>query len=494
MNICRVGAFDLGAESGRLILGELNKRNLTIKEIRRFPNIQTNISGHCYWDILKLFEEIKHSLKLYSAQFLGNIESIAFDTWGVDFALLDSHGNIMELPYSYRDIRTKGIMEEFFSFIPRKRVYRLTGIQLLPFNTLFQLFAMVRGNSPHLSAIHDLLFIPDFLNYLLSGIKKTEFTFATTSQLYNPKKNDWDSELFNALGIRKTIMQEIVRPGTVLGEVSPDICQETGLNRLKLIATASHDTASAVVAIPATGKDWAYISSGTWSLMGVESKEPVLNDNAYQFNFTNEGGVEGTFRFLKNIMGLWLIQQCKKAWESENYQYDYNELAKLAYATPPFKALINPDKIEFLNPPDMPEAIRIFCKETVQAIPSSPGEITRCVLESLALQYKLVLSQLRETYSKPINKIHIVGGGAQNKLLCQFTANATGLPVLAGPVEATAIGNIMVQAKALGYVKSLTEIRKIIRESFNPVCYNPQNEAQWNKAYGKFVKISRMNK
>ena len=479
------GAFDLGAESGRFIVGSLDKKRLRLKEVRRFPTGMLNVASSWRWNIFGFYSEMKTALQAYAAKSLPRLDSIGIDTWGVDYALLDKSGRILELPYTYRDSRTKGMMARFFRKIPAELVYRMTGIQFMPFNTLFQLLAMKQVKSALLKDMRHLLFMPDIFNYFLTGRKRTEFTFATTSQLYNPVKRDWEPRLFRALGIPRSVMQKVIAPGTIIGPIKPNICAETGINPMPVIAPATHDTGSAIVSIPSTGRDWAYVSSGTWSLMGIEVAQPILTDKARKYNFTNEGGACKTFRFLKNITGLWLIQQCARSW----CKNDYGRLTKEATQSPAFKALVNPDWPEFLNPPDMPEAIKRFCRKTRQTAPKSPAQMTRCILESLALQYRLVLGQLRELSPRPINTIHIIGGGVRNGLLCQFTADATGLPVLAGPVEATAIGNIMMQALALGYVKSLPEIREVVRNSFQPVRYVPRQKSQWDEAYERFKRI-----
>jgi rhamnulokinase len=482
-------AIDLGAESGRTILGRLEQGRLTIKEMNRFPNGMLDLHGHLHWNIFRLYEEMIQGLKICATEKGGHPESVGIDTWGVDFSLLASDGSLLGLPYAYRDRRTDGAMESFFERLPRDRVYELTGIQFLQFNSLFQLHAMQRERSPILDAASDLLFMPDTFNYLLTGEKKTDFTFATTSQLYNPRARGWEGELFDALGVSQTIMQEIVAPGTVIGGLRLAIAEETGTGSIPVVAVASHDTGSAVASVPAEGADWAYISSGTWSLMGVEAKEPLINSLALELEFTNEGGVQGTIRFLKNIMGLWLLQQCRKAWMRDR-PYSYDELIEMAEAAPSFAALVDPDCSEFLNPPDMPEAIAEFCSKTGQSAPASPAAFARCILESLALKYRTTLDQLRRIHAQPIERIHIIGGGSQNSLLCQFTANATGVPVLAGPVEATAVGNLMVQALALGHVRSLAEIRDVVRQSFEPVRYEPQDGPAWDKALERFRDIS----
>ncbi len=478
-------AFDLGAESGRTILGTLQDQRLSMQELSRFPNGMINILGHLHWDVFRLFEEMKLSLQLCASESINKPDSISVDTWGIDFALLSEDGSFLGLPHAYRDSRTEGMMEEFYGLIPRKRVYQLTGIQMLPFNSIYQLYAMSRVHSPVLQTASDILFMPDVFNYLFTGEMKSEFTFATTSQIYNPTKGDWDEELLGALEIPITKLQEIVPPGTTIGSLHQTVARDTGLAQVPVIACASHDTGSAVAAVPAEGKEWAYLSSGTWSLMGVEMTHPVFTDEAMSYNFTNEGGVDGTFRFLKNIMGLWIVQQCKKSWDKVA-STDFEQLTRLAERASPFRFMIDPDNPSFLNPPDMPEAIRGFCDKTGQEVPESHGEIVRCALESLAFKYRFVLEQLRHIYPHAIKTIHVIGGGAKNELLNQFTADATGLPVIAGPAEATAIGNIMVQALGSGYVSSLAEIRKIVRDSFELTSYEPREIERWDQAYNRF--------
>lgn len=478
-------AFDLGASSGRGMFGDFSRGRVRIREISRFANGMISVRGGLHWNIFALFEQIKEGLRLCAKKMGRPPESIGIDTWGVDFGLLARDGSVLGLPYGYRDCRTEGAMESFFAKVSPKRVYELTGIQFLPFNTLFQLESMVRDKSPLLDVATDLLFIPDLLTYLLTGIRKSEFTFATTSQLYNPVKGNWEEELLSALGLPETLMQDIVFPGDVIGEITAEIAEEVGLSHMPVIAVAAHDTGSAVAAAPAEGEGWAYISSGTWSLMGIETKSPIITEESLKLNFTNEGGVEGTFRFLKNIAGLWLLQECQRAWSGEQ-DYSHKALLDLAESAKPFEALIDPDWEDFSNPSDMPEAIRNACKETSQNVPSSVGEFVRCILESLAFKYRFVLDQLRQAYSRPIDRIHIIGGGSRNHVLCQFTANATGLAVTAGPAEATAVGNIMVQAFSHGYVSSLAELRDVIRSSFELVSYVPKQIKEWNTAYDRY--------
>ncbi len=481
-------AIDLGAESGRTILGTLEERRLAIQQVTRFPNDTKQIGGHLHWDIDGLFGSMKDGLRACSR--LGiNPQSIGVDTWGVDFGLLGTDGALLEPPYAYRDHRTNGMMEKFFGRVSRRRIYELTGIQFMQLNTLFQLFAAAEQSPAVVGKASRLLFMPDIFNFLFTGETRTEFTFATTSQLLNPRTRNWEPELFAALQVPITIMQTIVHPGVTLGKVKRSIAEELSIGEIPLTVVASHDTASAIAAIPAEGSDWAYISSGTWSLMGVELRQPVINDEALAANFTNEGGVGGTFRFLKNIMGLWLLQQCRKEWSVE-VQYDYDAMVKLAGQADAFRSLLDPDYEEFFNPPSMPAAIRQFCQKTGQPIPASHAHYLRSILESLALKYRATLDQLQRLTGRRITRIHIIGGGAQNSLLCQYAANATGAIVIAGPVEATAIGNIMVQALAAGCVSSLEEIRSVVRRSFEPVSYIPKETELWNQAYERYTELT----
>jgi len=481
--------IDLGASSGRTVLGTLENRILTVRELNRFHNGAVNLNSSLHWNVVELFEHMKRGLAVCARDVTARPDSIALDTWGVDYGLLASDGNLLGLPYAYRDSRTNGAMEQLFERIPRERVYALTGNQFMQFNTLFQLFAMMRDESPLAKIVSDVLFMPDLFNYLFTGVKKSEFTIATTSQIYNPRKKNWDDELLGALGLPKTIMQEIVQPGAVIGTLSDHICQEVGMAPTPVIASASHDTGSAVAAAPA-GSDpqWLYISSGTWSLMGVEASAPIINEKTLRFNFTNEGGVAGTFRFLKNVAGLWLVQECRRIWSKEK-DITFSDLTTMATEAAPFQAMIDPDHHDFLAPLDMPEAIRAFIKNSGQNVGDAPGDIVRVALESLALKYRFVLDQLKQVHETPIKKIHVIGGGTQNTLLCQFTANATGLPVVAGPVEATAIGNMLTQALGMGHVNSHAEIREIIRNSFLLEQYEPQDCQQWDSAYERFREI-----
>ncbi len=481
-------AFDLGAESGRAMLGRYDGERLRLTEVHRFANGPIRAADGLHWDVQRLFEEMKHGLALCREQY-GRPASIGVDTWGVDFALLDERGKLLGEPFHYRDSRTEGVMEEAFKRVPRAEIFEQTGIQFLPFNTLYQLFSMVLGGSPVLEQAHTFLTIPDLLNYWLTGRTVCEFTNATTTQFYNPREGTWATSLLDRLGIPTGFLPPIVPPGTVLGDLLPSIAEETGLDGVPVVAPACHDTGSAVAAVPTSESDYAYISSGTWSLVGVEVPEPVITAQSLANNFTNEGGVGGHFRLLRNVMGLWLLQECRRAWAEQGQSLSYDEIASLAEAAPPFAAIIEPDDPSFLSPSDMPSAIRAFCHDSGQAAPQDKGSMARCVLESLALKYRWIFERIEEMQGRRIRAIHVVGGGSQNRLLCQFTANATGTPVLAGPVEATAIGNVVVQAMALGHLSSLEEGRELVRRSFEITAYEPTEGALWDEAYARFLSL-----
>ncbi len=488
MTASRHLAFDLGAESGRAVLGVLDGGRLTVRELHRFPNGVLTVRGRCCWNLFRLFEQIKEGLRIAARPSGGPPQSLGIDTWGVDFVLLDERGEMLGLPIAYRDSRTAGAMDSFFRKLPRERVYERTGIQLMPINTLFQLEALVRDRSPLLPAARDLLFIPSLFHYWLAGVKSAEFTFATTSQLFNPHTGDWDDEILAALDLPRRLLPPIVAPGTRLGDLDASVAAETGAGPIPLIAVATHDTGSAVAAAPGEGDDWAYLSSGTWSLLGVESPRPLIDAATRAANITNEGGVGGTFRVLKNIAGLWLVQQCRRAW-SRDREVDYDELTAAANGAPPLRSLLDPDDPSFANPPDMPAAIRDFCRRTRQPVPDTHGEVVRCALESLALKYRFVLAQLERAAGRSVERLHVIGGGARNQLLNQLAANATGRLVLAGPIEATAVGNLLVQAMALGRLSSLAELRAIVRRSFPPEVYPPHPSPAWDDAWERFLAL-----
>ena len=476
-------ALDLGAESGRAIGGTLDHGVLAARELHRFPTGMTEIDGRHRWDIHRMLGEMKAGLRA-----AGSVVSIGVDTWGVDFGLLAATGGLLGLPYAYRDRRTEGAMASFYRKLPRDEVYGRTGIQHLPFNTLYQLEAMVRDCAPELAHAADLLFIPDLFHYFLTGVKATEFTFATTSQLFNPQAMAWDDALIAALGVKRSLFQDVVQPGTVIGALSREITAETGASA-RLVAVATHDTGSAVAAVPSEGGDAAFICSGTWSLVGIESPRPLITPETRAFNLTNEGGVCGTFRVLRNVMGLWLVQETRRSLSRER-AWGYDELSAAAEAAPPFASLVDPDDPSFLNPPDMPEAIRAYCGRTGQPRPESPGALVRCALESLALKYRFVLERLAAVRGAPLKAVHVIGGGSKNRLLCRFTADAAGLPVIAGPAEATAIGNLLVQAMALGDIGSLGELRGVVKRSFELERCEPAAPGAWDAAYLRFLALN----
>jgi rhamnulokinase len=482
-------AFDLGASSGRAILGALKDNRLELTEIHRFKNQMSRVHGHYYWNIFNLFEALKTGLKKCINEFGIQPLSFGIDTWGVDYSLVTENGQLSGLPFAYRDHRTDNMMDEFFRILPEKETYRLSGIQFLQFNTLFQLFSSVLKNDPALKIAEGMLFTPDTLNYLFTGVQKNEYTIASTSQLLKPGKAEWENRLFKAAGIPEKLPREIVEPGTVLGLALPEIDEQTGCGELSCVAVASHDTASAVVSVPAEGEDWAFLSSGTWSLLGIESPEPLVTEKTMQMNFTNEGGAESTTRFLKNIMGMWLIQECKRIWDEEK-EMSWQEIVDLSQLAEPFKCFINPDDAGFLNPGNMPRAIQEYCRNTNQPVPDSKGEIARCIYDSLVLKYKYTIRQIESVTGNRIEKLHIIGGGANNEMLNQLTANALGIPVIAGPTEATAIGNIMMQARAMGFVVSLKEIREVVRFSFDVKTYSPSPKLDWEKAFAEFKKLN----
>lgn len=477
-------AFDFGAGSGRAIVGRLSENRLNLEEIHRFENTITRRDGHDYWDIHALFKEVKIGLRK-CAELKIRPQSIGIDTWGVDFALLDKNGEILDLPFAYRDGRTRGMFDYVFDLIDKNTLYEKTGIQFLELNTLYQLASMIRDKSPLLEQAKDLLFIPDIFHYFLTGEKKSEFTFATTSQLYSPNLQNWDEEIFLRVGIDVNLMQKTIKPSSVIGDLTDEIALETGIEKCKVVAVGTHDTASAIAAVPAEKNDWAYISSGTWSLMGFEADKPVINEKALKYNFTNEGGVGDRFRVLKNISGMWLIQQCKIIWD-EKETISFEEIVKQAEKAEPFRSLINPDDESFVNPENMVQAIGRYCRKSEQPVPHSIGSMARCIFESLALKYRKTLSEIREISLETINRVYIIGGGTQNELLNQFAANACGVCVYTGPIEATAIGNILVQAMANGEVSNLDELRQIVGNSFEVKRYDPLNTDNWSKAYKRF--------
>jgi len=486
-------AFDLGAESGRAVVGLLEGNRLRLEEVHRFPNGPVRLpdgggTGYrLHWDVLRLWTEIKRGLALAVQEYGADLAGVGLDTWGVDFGLLDRDGALVSNPYHYRDSRTDGMLDEAFRRVPRQEIFEQTGIQFMPINSLYQLLSMVVGQSPALDIAETFLTMPDLFNYWLTGREVCEFSIATTTQCYDPRRGGWAIPLLERLGIPTHIFPEIVPPGTVLGRLLPAVAEEVGLSGLPVIAPACHDTGCAVAAVPAKGADFAYISSGTWSLMGAELPEPVINEQSLTFDFTNEGGVGGMFRFLKNIAGLWLVQECRRTWARQDEEFSYEDLTQMAAQATPLQSVVDPDYPEFLKHGDMPARIRAFCQMTDQPVPQSKGEVIRCALESLALKYRWVLERLEEILSRRLEPIHIVGGGTQNRLLNQLAADATGRQVVTGPIEATAAGNVITQAMALGHIASLEEGRRIVRHSFDVATYEPTNVAEWDEAYGRFL-------
>jgi rhamnulokinase len=478
-------AVDLGAESGRVMLGRFDGGRVSLEEIHRFPNPAVRLPDGLHWDVLRMLSEIKDGLA--RAVRVEEVEGIGIDSWGVDFGLLDGEGALFSNPYHHRDTRTEGMMEEAFGLVPKEEIYNTTGIQFLPINTLYQLLAM-RG-SPLLEAAETMLLIPDLMNYWLTGEKACEYTNATTTQLFDLEEDGWSRDLFERMDLPSSILVPIVPPATELGPLLPEVAEEVGAAS-PVFAVASHDTGSAVVAVPARGDDFAYISSGTWSLVGVETPEPVVTQEAMEANFTNEGGFGGRTRLLKNVMGLWILQECRRQWAREGKDHSYEELAGLAEDAPPAGPLVDPDHPAFLSPGDMPSRIRSFCKETGQNPPEEPVSVARCVFESLALKYRYAIEQAQSLTGRSIGTVNVVGGGSQNSLLCQLTADASRLPVVAGPVEATAIGNVMVQAFAQGRVGSLEEIRAVVSDSFEASTYEPGGDPEaWSGLHERFSRL-----
>lgn len=483
-------AVDLGATSGRTIIGSISDGKFDLEEVTRFPNNLIETGGHFYWDIYALYFEMIRGLKEVASRGL-QITSIGIDTWGVDFVLIGDDGAILRNPRSYRDPITFDAMDDYLKHvISRQEVYDVTGIQFMNFNSIFQLYAMQREQNSALRQAAKILFVPDALSWMLTGNAVCEYTIASTSQLLDPRTKQLDERLLASLQLSRSKFGRMVSPGSVIGVLTDEVQKLTGLGPVPVIAVAGHDTASAVAAVPAKNEQFAYLSSGTWSLMGIETKDAVINERSYELNFTNEGGVEGTTRFLKNICGMWLYERCRKEWPEEVRQLSHPELQGSAMTIEPFRSIINPDDDLFANPPSMIEAIQTYCKNSGQPVPETPAEICRCIFDSLALRYRQVFQWLKEFSSFDLSVLHIIGGGSLNKFLNQFTANSLGVQVLAGPQEGTAIGNIMLQAKASGLVSDIWEMRRIIANSLQLVKYEPTDKALWDQGYEKYLKIA----
>lgn len=488
-NLISFLAIDLGASSGRALLGTVDNNRLELKEIHRFPNPMVETNGRLYWDLFYLYNQIVVSLR--ETKLRGHhIISVGIDTWGVDFVCFGTDGEPLRMPYSYRDSHTQGAPERFFTKIPKEKVYEKTGIQIMNFNSLFQLDRMREENVSIYPLIDKILFMPDALSYLLTGQMVTEYTIASTSQMINPYTKNFDPALLDAIGLSKNKFAPIVFSGTTIGKISSSVRHQTNQGDVSVIAVAGHDTASAVLAVPAESTHFAYLSSGTWSLMGIESDDPVINEETFALNFTNEGGADGSIRLLKNICGMWLIEQCKKEWE-RNGPVTYDEIVSAAEQASPFQCFINPDASCFASPASMIASIQHYCRQTSQFVPETIGEVARCIYESLALRYKQVLQHLQELASFPIEKLHIIGGGSKNNMLNTFTANAIGLPVVAGPSEATAIGNLLMQAKAAGLITEKNAMRRLVRNSVELESFTPSDTHVWQHQYQRYLEVFR---
>lgn len=466
-------AVDLGATSGRVILATLDDGQLQLEVLHRFPNRLIEVGGNYYWNIYALYEDILQGLTEAGKRNI-EIRSIGIDTWGVDFAFVAEDGTLCSLPRAYRDPYTNGAPEAYFEHISRREVYERTGIQIMNFNSLFQLYAQHKEQSSALKHADKLLFMPDALSYLLTGKKVCEYTILSTSQFMNPRTKQVDAELLAVAGVKPELIPEVVMPGTEVGRLTPSLAKATGLGEIPVVAVAGHDTGSAVAAVPAEDEGFAYLSSGTWSLMGVELREPEITEESFAMNFTNEGGVDGTTRFLKNITGMWLLEQCRVAWKKQGKEYSYPEIMQMVQQTRPSVDLIDPDAREFAAPTDMPQAIRLYCESRAMAVPEDDATLIRLIFDSLAAKYAEVLNKLRGVAPFEIKTLHVIGGGAQNELLNQMTADACGIPVVAGPSEATALGNVMVQARAAGLVGSLAEMRSYILRSIETKRFEPR--------------------
>lgn len=484
----RVLAFDFGASSGRAIIGCFDGDKITLEEVHRFSNDPVSVGGTVYWDVLRLFYEIKQGI--IKAKIAGGFDSIGIDTWGVDFGLIDSEGKLMENPVHYRDARTVGLVDEAFKTMPKEKLYGITGIQFMELNTLFQLISLKKYRPWMLERADKMLFMPDLFGYMLTGKMCAEYSIASTSQLIDLDKRTWSKEILDAFGIKESIFAPLVQPGTVLGELSKEVCEECGVDPVPVISVCGHDTQSAITSVPCEDGDFAFLSSGTWSLFGTELDKPIVNETSMNINITNEGGFDGSTGFLKNIIGLWLIQESRRQWKREGKEYSYADLEKLALAAEPFKCFIDPDAPEFVPHGNIPERVREFCRKTGQYVPETVGEIMRCIYESLAMKYRLTFEKLRECTERDYPVIHVIGGGTKDGLLCQMTANSCDRTVKAGPIEATVMGNVAVQLMSDGSVKNIGQARKIVADSSELKTFEPKDTDKWAGAYDDFLKVT----
>lgn len=483
----RVLAFDFGASSGRAIIGCFDGDKITLEEVHRFSNDPVSVGGTVYWDVLRLFYEIKQGI--IKAKIAGGFDSIGIDTWGVDFGLIDSEGKLMENPVHYRDARTAGLVDEAFKTMPKEKLYGITGIQFMELNTLFQLISLKKYRPWMLERADKMLFMPDLFGYMLTGKMCAEYSIASTSQLIDLDKRTWSKEILDAFGIKESVFAPLVQPGTVLGELSKEVCEECGVDPVPVISVCGHDTQSAITSVPCEDGDFAFLSSGTWSLFGTELDKPIVNETSMNINITNEGGFDGSTGFLKNIIGLWLIQESRRQWKREGKEYSYADLEKLALAAEPFKCFIDPDAPEFVPHGNIPERVREFCRKTGQYVPETVGEIMRCIYESLAMKYRLTFEKLRECTERDYPVIHVIGGGTKDGLLCQMTANSCDRTVKAGPIEATVMGNVAVQLMSDGSVENIGQARKIVAESSELKTFEPKDTDKWAEAYEDFLKV-----
>ncbi len=485
----KVLAFDFGASSGRAIIGSFENGKISLQEVHRFSNDPVKVNGTLYWDVLRLLHEIKQGI--VKAKIAGGFDAIGIDTWGVDFGLIDKEGRLLENPVHYRDPRTAGLVDEAFKTVPKEKLYNITGIQFMELNTLFQLISLRRQRPELLERADKMLFMPDLLAYFLTGNKCAEYSIASTSQIIDIESRTWSKELLEAFDIPESLFAPLVQPGTVLGELTDEICEELGVDKVPVISVCGHDTQSAITAVPCPEGDFAFLSSGTWSLFGTELKEPIVNETSLEINITNEGGIDGTIGLLKNIIGLWLIQESRRQWQREGQDYSYADLEKLALKEEPFKCFIDPDAPEFTPQGNIPGRVQEFCRKTGQYVPQSVGEIMRCIYESLAMKYRLTFEKLCDCTNKDYPVIHVIGGGTKDGLLCQMTANSCDRTVKAGPIEATVMGNVVVQFMSDGTIKDVAHARQAVADSETLKIYNPENADEWKNAYPRFVEIAK---